>query len=172
MNQEFDQRLRCGEPPFDGVMLHVTADDLLPISALRPIFSKVVEFLHSIFREEELYRFKDWLQHDGYVSGTSPATWAELLALQVSDEAFMGACEWDTHVRRAYYSESRQFLLRVYISDEPDICISANGEPEKVFVGELDVTGNMDLIAFLHKHLNDESFKVSDAKSYFDRVYC
>lgn len=152
-------------PPFDGVCLHLR--ESVPVAKLRTVLSALVEALKHEFRDENLAEFDDWHEHDGFVTAAHPATWDSLESHLASDSALCKSCPNDTYVCKAFYPESRAFLLRYLITDDDESNISANE-------GDCDFTGSGELLSRLVMQFPSEIsdlFHSMPAKEFFDDRY-
>ena len=115
MTPELQQRLSDRRPPFDGVCVHSAVE--LNLSQLRELLAVSIAALS--LSSSEIFSFRDWHEHDGYLVGALPATWDTLRSAVASDRALFESRDGDWEVRNAYFSASFQWLLR-YNVDEDD----------------------------------------------------
>ncbi len=117
MDAEFEHRWRAAQSPFDG--LTVTARDYLPLPLLKQALGIVVACLASHRPDAELFRLRDWHEHDGFVSNASSSSWQDLRAL-IASEAALAACMGDTYVREGLFPAERDYYLRLYVPEPWD----------------------------------------------------
>jgi hypothetical protein len=167
MDQEFERRWRGGLLPFDGMTLYL--ESLLPFSQLQPLLQAVAHSVHHGWRDQKLLTLRDWHEHDGYITAAETTVWHNLLAIVSSPDSLLGACTGDTYVSTAFFPESRDFYLRIYVSDTHD-------EPEGVCerAGSFDLTGSPQLIDRTQAAVPESAgtpMSQEPARTYFDRSW-
>ena len=133
MNGELERRWRSGSVPFSGQTLAFAAEDMMPLPTLRLALLAVVPRLQQLWPQAALCMLDDWHEHDGFVNEAKPASWQDLSVALVSDKALLTLSQGDWDVRRAFFPQTYDFYLRVYILADYD-----NDYPEQR--GDFDVT--------------------------------
>lgn len=166
MNEVLERRWRVGQLPFNGQTVAVDAEDMTPLPTLRLALLSVVSRLHQYWPESTLLTLDDWHEHDGFVTDGKPASWQSLLACLASESSMLALSQGDWDVRRAYFPDTYEFFLRIYIPAEYD-----NDYPE--CRGDFDVTCAADLAAELAEIIIASDLPIArhNAKSFFDRRY-
>lgn len=133
MNEAGERRWRGGLAPFNGQTVALVSEDLTPLPALRLALLAIVSRLQEHWPEAALFALDDWHEHDGFVSRAEPTSWHNLSYALASDEALLTLSTGETYVRRAFFPDTYDFYLRVYVPADYD-----NGYPERR--GNFDVT--------------------------------
>ena len=157
---------REARAPFDGVTIHTV--DFLTLGNALTLLRPIVSSLHGQYGSEQLLTYHDWHEHDGIILPAKPTEWAQLIQLTQSDRDLIKASCGDYQVSSAFFSESRSFLLRIYIDD--DFVYAENRDPANdrcvYFDLTCDVEGLSKMIA-----PEDGVTESEYAKTYFDRRY-
>ena len=167
MDGELERRWRVGAPPFDGQTVSSDTKDLTPLTPLRQALLAIVSVLQERWPDAGLSTLDDWHDHDGYVSGGKPTSWANLTAALASDALALALSRRDYLVRMAFFPPTYAFYLRIYVPDASD-----NDYPERR--GNFDVTCAPELAAELEECAASASglaMTLQDAKSFFDLRY-
>ncbi len=167
MNQELERRWQKSSAPFHGQTVAFASEGLTPLPALRLALLAVTAHLQRQWPASVLFTLDDWHEHDGFINEARPTSWQELSLTLASDEALLTLSHGDFLVRRAFFPQTYDFYLRVYIPADYD-----NDHPERR--GDFDVTCTPPLAAEL-KHLaaSASGLKLVEysAKDFFDRRY-
>jgi hypothetical protein len=126
-------RWRAGAPPFDG--LTVVSPEAR-VDELQPALGAVVGVLEASWGASGLRTMLDWHEHDGYVTSPEPATWDQLREATASVAALVDWSSDDTAVRRLWYGDGLDVVLRWCVSSDPDDFGLPPGPP----AGQFDVT--------------------------------
>ena len=151
-------------PPFDGVTVHAEPEDEGCLAALRLAALAVTHLLQERFPSDDLLVLDDWHEHDGWVTQSTPLTWAELREQLGSFPSFLSFRCGDEYVAKAIYPRARQFCLRVYVDELAT---------ERGGFGSLDVTVPAALADEIARAFESCGLppEVEDAKAFFDRGY-
>jgi hypothetical protein len=172
MDQEFERRWRHRLPPFDGVTL--SPPDLLPLPALRPGLSAIVEVLQRRWPNTRLFTLHDWHEHDGYVTVAQPSSWEVLRGFLASDEALATCSAGDTYVSVGFFPEDRGFYLRIYVPHDSDNPYYAADDPHLLPFVTYDVTCGGAVAAAVVQAIEmagESAVERDPAAEYFDRGY-
>jgi hypothetical protein len=172
MDADLEARWRLATSPFSGKTVYV--DEFIPLADLRAALSIALTELSMRFGGESLLRADDWHEHDGYISEAEPSDWTELKALTTSDEAILRACTDETYVRRAYFTQSRGFLLRIYVPSPYDDPHLLHDDPALVRSGVFDVSCDASMAGEListAKASGVADLRSTSAKEFFDQRY-
>ena len=167
MTEELEQRWREGASPFNGQTVTFSSEDLVPLTPLRHALLAVVSRLQQGSPDVPLFTLEDWHEHDGYVAGSKPTSWANLFSALASDETLLSLSQGDWDVRRGFFPATCDFYLRVYIPADYD-----NDYPERR--GDFDVTCASELaneLAEIAARASGLPVASQDAKGFFDRRY-
>jgi hypothetical protein len=167
MDKELQKDWQKKSQPFDGEVLSLS--DLVEISVLREGLQAVVSVLRSRFESSLLKGFEDWHEHDGYVTESNSVSWDQLLETIQNDQVLYQSQQGDTFVRRAFYPDSKEFLLRYYILDEDEDIPEYPG-----IWGDFDITSSAVVLDQLTDALPESLVKMigrASAKNYFDVRY-
>lgn len=166
MNGAMERRWRDGSAPFSGQTLAFASADLTPLPALRRALLAVASRLQELWPEAALLTLDDWHEHDGFVNRAGPASWQDLSSALASDEALLTLSTGESYVRRAFFPDTYDFCLRVYVPADYD-----NGYPERR--GDFDLTCAPGLAAELAGLASAGGLPVAQhgAKGFFDRRY-
>ncbi|MCP4622952.1 MAG: hypothetical protein GY850_05415 [bacterium] len=165
MDRELAKRWSSAAPPFTGVCLY--PDDALEITDLVKALTEVCTHLRETFGDVALRKYDDWLQHDGFVSGSEKSSWVELDNVLRSEKSLYEYRHDDDFVNRAFYPEDFSFLLRFDVFEEDD------DEEYPGIWGDFDICGDASWIEILRRRLAScitTVCKTEPALQYYDRI--
>jgi hypothetical protein len=164
MDAEFMRRLHASLPPFDGVALR--AGDPTPLTALQAALRSMAVYLHDQWQQEPLFAVREEYDPEGVSFVAKGTTWDNLLQI-VSSAASLQEVGRDHNVLiTAFFPESREFYLRIYVPEEARQPVSAE------WAGGFDLTGSKELIDQVEGSIRgtgDVDLVREPAKLYHDR---
>ena len=164
MTPELEARWRAGEAPFDDRAL-VTVDDL-DLTELLEILRVAVETLQPGY--PGLFTYRDWHEHDGYITIPERCQWSTLSSSLESAEALYAGRDQDEFVRIAFYPPTFEWLLRFNI-DDADSAIPADAWCSFDFSCTRKSTSDA-LLASVHSQWHART-KLVSAREHFDKSY-
>lgn len=168
MNAELDRRWREAVQPFDGL---IVCSRPLPLAELARSLVPVVATLRQTYEGRLINTFLDWHQHDGYTVVETKTSWDELTNAVASETRLMDWSSDDTLVRRAWYCDDYQFLLRWCVSSDGADFSDGVTPPLAGSCGCFDLTGNVWLVNHVAHDLIDPPAESQPAAAYFAKTY-
>jgi len=104
--------------PFDNESLCL--NDLVRISDLRQSILAIFEILQIRYGNEELFVNDDWHEHDGFITPSRKTSWQLIEETLKSDKSLYESRHGDFCVYNLLFTRNRDFVLRIYVSDEDD----------------------------------------------------
>ncbi|WP_238916767.1 hypothetical protein [Clostridium sp. YIM B02555] len=104
--------------PFDGNILRLNMNgEKVPISVIREIVEKIFLYLGRNNLCGKIYRYDDWLQHDGLLFYKKRFTYKKIKRILNDNKSFYNSRNEDYLVRRGYYDSRSRWYVRVYVLD-------------------------------------------------------
>jgi hypothetical protein len=163
MDEEFIRRWQAGLPPFDGVALWASAPT--PLAILQAALEPAVEYLRGQWRQEVLFTIREEHHTDGVSFMAEPSAWEDLARLVSSPETLRASGLDESFVVAAFFPESRDFFLRIYVPKATD-----QPSPNE-WIGGFDLTGADPLIARIETLMSETApidLDQEPAKQYHD----
>jgi hypothetical protein len=115
MDSILESAWRNHEKPFQEETL--AHENLIPISTLCLILLTIVDYCENLYSNCRLYSFDDWHAHDGYITSCQVTNFHDLHRAFESDTTLHNSMQGDDFVYKAIYPDTRDFLLRYYVSE-------------------------------------------------------
>lgn len=162
--ESFEKRFK----PFDGNVLRINMNgEKVPIGVIREIVEKIFLYLGRNNLCGKIYKYDDWLQHDGLLFHKERFTYKKLKQILKNNKSFYNSRHGDDFVRRGYYDSRNRWYMRVYVSDVKDL------KTEEGLWGDFDISISDYHIYKLKEIIENEySIKlgIEDAYTYFQRI--
>lgn len=120
MNDELTRRLRSGQVPFDGNVLHF-APPLASRSQLACAVAIATRALRRRLGDIDILVLEDWLEHDDWISTERGCSWAELEGWARSPETLTSSCSDDWRVHTLVYAADFTMCLRYWVDTDDDV---------------------------------------------------
>lgn len=154
--------------PFDGNVLRINMNgEKVPIGVIREMVEKIFLYLGRNNLCGKIYKYDDWLQHDGLLFHKERFTYKKLKQILKNNKSFYNSRHGDNLVRRGYYDSRNRWYMRVYVSDMIDL---RTGEE---LWGDFDISISDYHIYKLKKIIENEypiKLGIEDAYKYFQRI--
>ncbi|AQR96544.1 hypothetical protein [Clostridium saccharoperbutylacetonicum] len=154
--------------PFDGNILRLNMNgEKVPISVIREIVEEIFLYLGRNNLCGKIYRYDDWLQHDGPLFYKERFTYKKLKQILNNNKSFYNSRNGDDLVRRGYYDSRSRWYVRVYILDRIDL---KKGEE---LWGDFDISISDYHIYKLKEIIENEysvKLGIEEAYTYFQRI--
>ncbi|MCP5095479.1 MAG: hypothetical protein GY943_08000 [Chloroflexi bacterium] len=166
MDSKLESLWRSNSHPFDGNCLYL--NDLVAIDRLRPFLRSILKILKPVVNDQQICKFADWHEHDGYVTSSENTSIRDLEKAMLSDDTFYASRHGDTFVRWAFYPTNLAFLLRYYILDKDEDHLYPG------IWGTFDLIANSQILEAAKAIAENDiaiTLRIRSAKAYFDQNY-